>query len=168
MEQNTPKFRLRLNLFDGIVIVLALAVGGLLLWSRLKPAAPIPADPTVQDTVRYTVRLQRWAPGTSALVEVGDQIADNIKNFEVGRVVAVEAAPALVQVLDQDSRRVVWAELEGMEDVLITIEAPCVTSDESITVGGGYQVRVGALAFLKGQGYLGSGPIVALEQGGQG
>lgn len=165
---NTPKFRLRLNLFDGIVIVLALAVGGLLLWSRLKPAAPIPADPTVQDTVRYTVRLQRWAPGTSALVEVGDQIADNIKNFEVGRVVAVEAAPALVQVLDQDSRRVVWAELEGMEDVLITIEAPCVTSDESITVGGGYQVRVGALAFLKGQGYLGSGPIVALEQGGQG
>lgn len=165
---NTPKFRLRLNLFDGIVIVLALAVGGLLLWSRLKPAAPIPADPTVQDTVRYTVRLQRWAPGTSALVEVGDQIADNIKNFEVGRVVAVEAAPALVQVLDQDSRRVVWAELEGMEDVLITIEAPCVTSDESITVGGGYQVRVGALAFLKGQGYLGSGPIVALEQGVQG
>ena len=153
---NTPKFRLRLNLF------------GLLLWSRLKPAAPIPADPTVQDTVRYTVRLQRWAPGTSALVEVGDQIADNIKNFEVGRVVAVEAAPALVQVLAQDSRRVVWAELEGMEDVLITIEAPCVTSDESITVGGGYQVRVGALAFLKGQGYLGSGPIVALEQGGQG
>lgn len=165
---NTPKFRLRLNLFDGIVIVLALAVGGLLLWSRLKPAAPIPTDPTVQDTVRYTVRLQRWAPGTSALVEVGDQIADNIKNFEVGRVVAVEAAPALVQVLDQDSRRVVWAELEGMEDVLITIEAPCVTSDESITVGGGYQVRVGALAFLKGQGYLGSGPIVALEQGVQG
>lgn len=165
---NTPKFRLRLNLFDGIVLVLALAVGGLLLWSRLKPAAPIPADPTVQDTVRYTVRLQRWAPGTSALVEVGDQIADNIKNFEVGRVVAVEAAPALVQVLDQDSRRVVWAELEGMEDVLITIEAPCVTSDESITVGGGYQVRVGALAFLKGQGYLGSGPIVALEQGVQG
>lgn len=31
MEQNTPKFRLRLNLFDTIVLVLALAVGAFLL-----------------------------------------------------------------------------------------------------------------------------------------
>jgi len=168
MEQNTPKFRLRLNLFDAIVIVLALAAACLLLWSRLKPAAVVPAGPTAQDTVRYTVRLQRWAPGTSALVEPGDQIADNIKNYEIGTVAAVEAVPAQMQVLDHDGRKMVWAEIEGMEDVLITIEAPCTVSDESITVGGGYQVRVGALAFIKGQGYLGSGPIVALEQGVQG
>jgi len=162
------KFRLRLNLFDAIVILLALAVGAFLLWTRLKPAAVTPASPTTQDTVRYTVRLQRWAPGTSALVAPDDQIADNIKNYEIGTVVAVEAVPAQMQVLDHENRKMVWAEIEGMEDVLITIEAPCTVSDESITVGGGYQVRVGALAFIKGQGYLGSGPIVALEQGVQG
>ena len=52
MEQNTPKFRLRLNLFDGIVLVLALAVAAFLVWTALKPAAPVQADPTVQDTVR--------------------------------------------------------------------------------------------------------------------
>ena len=40
MEQNTPKFRLRLNLFDTIVLVLALAVGAFLLWRAVKPAAP--------------------------------------------------------------------------------------------------------------------------------
>ena len=39
MEQKTPKFRLRLNLFDGIVLVLALAVGAFLLWNAMKPAA---------------------------------------------------------------------------------------------------------------------------------
>ena len=32
MEQNTPKFRLRLNLFDGIILALALAAGAVLLW----------------------------------------------------------------------------------------------------------------------------------------
>ena len=90
MEHNTSGFRLRLNLFDGIVIVLALAVGAFLAWTALKPAAPVPADPTVQATVRYTVRFQRWVPGTSALISEGDQIADNIKNFEIGHVVAVE------------------------------------------------------------------------------
>ena len=45
MEHNTSGFRLRLNLFDGIVIVLALAVGAFLAWTALKPAAPVPADP---------------------------------------------------------------------------------------------------------------------------
>lgn len=167
MEQK--KFRLRLNLFDGLVIIAALAVGALLLWTRLKPAAPA-AQPgaAAQDTVRYTVRLQRWAPGTSALVSKGDQIADNIKNFEIGNVVDVEAAPCLEQVLDQGNRRWVWAEVEGLEDVLITIEAPCTVSDEAIVVGGGYELRVGVMAYLKGEGYLGSGPIVSMEQGVQG
>ena len=47
-------------------------------------AAPIPAVPTTQDTVRYTVRFQRWAPGTSSLIAEGDQIADNIKNYDGG------------------------------------------------------------------------------------
>lgn len=168
MEQNTPKFRLRLNLFDGLVIVAALAVGALLLWTRLKPAVPAQTGAAAQDTVRYTVRLQRWTPGSSSLVTPGDQIADNVKNYEVGRVVSAQAAPCLQQVLDQKSRRWVWAEVEGMEDVLVTIEAPCTVSDEAIVVGGGYELRVGVMAYLKGEGYLGSGPIVSIEQGVQG
>ena len=57
MEQNTPKFRLRLNLFDTIVLVLALAVGAFLLWRAVKPAAPVQADPTATSTIRYTVRF---------------------------------------------------------------------------------------------------------------
>lgn len=164
MEQNTPKFRLRLNLFDGIVLVLALAVAAFLVWTALKPAAPVQADPTVQDTVRYTVRFRRWASGTSVLIQPGDQIADNIKNYEIGQVVSAEAVPALVQVLDHDNRRIVWAELEGFEDVLVTVEAPCTVSDKAFTVGGGYEVRVGTIGFLRGEGYMGSGPIVAVEE----
>ena len=164
MEQNTPKFRLRLNLFDGIVLVLALAVAALLLWTALKPDAPVQADPTVGSTVRYTVRFRRWAPGTSSLIQPGDQIADNIKNYEIGQVVSVEAVPARVQVLDHENRRIVWAELEGFEDVLVTIQAPCTVTDENTTVGGGYNLRVGAPAYLKGEGYMGSGPIVSVEQ----
>ena len=168
MEQNTPKFRLRLNLFDAIVILAALAVGALLLWVRLRPAAPVQADPTAQDTVRYTIRFQRWNPGTSGLISPGDQVADNVKNFEIGSVVSAQAVPARQQVVDQVNRRWVWAEIEGMEDVLVTIEAPCSVSDGAITVGGGYELRVGVMAYVRGEGYMGSGPIVAIEQGVQG
>ena len=168
MEQNTPKFRLRLNLFDAIVILAALAVGALLLWVRLRPAVPVQAEPGAQDTVRYTVRFQRWAPGTGSMVTPGDQIADNIKNYEIGRVVSAQVGPTQQQVVDQENRRWVWAEVEGLEDVLVTIEAPCSVSEESITVGGGYELRVGVMAYLRGKGYMGSGPIVAIEQGVQG
>lgn len=168
MEQNTPKFRLRLNLFDAIVILAALAVGALLLWVRLRPAVPVQAEPGTQDTVRYTVRFQRWVPGTGSLVTPGDQIADNVKNYEIGRVVSAQVVPTQQQVVDQENRRWVWAEVEGLEDVLVTIEAPCSVSEESITVGGGYELRVGVMAYLRGNGYMGSGPIVAIEQGVQG
>lgn len=165
MEHNTPKFRLKLNLFDGIIILLALAVGALLLWRALAPQAAVPSGPAeTPSTVRYTIRFRRWAPGTVSAIQAGDKLADNIKNYEVGAVVSAQAAPALVQTPDQNSRRWVWAEVEGYEDVLVTVEAPCTVSDEAITVGGGYEIRVGSRGFFRGEGYMGSGPIVAIEE----
>ena len=164
MEQNTQKFRLKLNLFDGIVLVLAVAVAAFLLWRAMKPAVQVPMDPSVTSTVRYTVRFQRWTPGTSALIQAGDRIAANIKNYEIGQVVSAEAEPARIQVLDTQNRRYVWAEMDGFEDVLVTIEAPCTVSDAAITVGGGYELRVGSTGYFRGEGYMGSGPIVAIEE----
>lgn len=164
MEQNTQKFRLKLNLFDGIVLVLAVAVAAFLLWRAMKPAVQVPMDPSVTSTVRYTVRFQRWTPGTSALIQAGDRIADNIKNYEIGQAVSAEAEPARIQVLDTQNRRYVWAEMDGFEDVLVTIEAPCTVSDAAITVGGGYELRVGSTGYFRGEGYMGSGPIVAIEE----
>ena len=35
MEQHNQKFRLRLNLFDAIVLIIALAVGAFVLWNAL-------------------------------------------------------------------------------------------------------------------------------------
>ena len=164
MEQNERKFRLKLNLFDGILLVLAVAAAAFLLWRAMKPAVQVPMDPSVTSTVRYTVRFQRWTPGTSALIQAGDRIADNIKNYEIGQVVSAEAEPARIQVLDTQNRRYVWAEMDGFEDVLVTIEAPCTVSDAAITVGGGYELRVGSTGYFRGEGYMGSGPIVAIEE----
>ena len=161
MEQK--RFRLKLNLFDGIVLLLAVAVGAFLLWRALKPELPIQSAPTTTSTVRYTVRFKRWMPGTSHVVEAGDKIVDNIKNYEVGHVVSAQVATATSQTLDVQSDRYIWMEMDNFEDVLVTIEAPCVVSDAAITVGGGYEVRVGTTAYLKGEGYMGSGPIVAIE-----
>ena len=52
------------------------------------------------------------------------------------------------------------------EDVLVTGEAPCTTSDEAITLGGGYALRVGSVAYIRGEGYMASGPIISIEREG--
>lgn len=163
MERNTEKFRLRLNLFDALVLLLALGALAFLLWNAAKPEPPQEVVPEVTSAVRYTVRLRRWLPGTSQLVRPGDRITDSIKNYNIGTVVSVQAVPARSQVLDRESRRYVWRETEAYEDVLITLQAPCTVDEKAITVDGGYAVRVAADAYIRGEGYMGSGVVVSIE-----
>lgn len=162
MEQK--KFRLRLNLFDGIILALALAVGAFLVWNAMKPRLPEEAVPAASSTVQYTVRLQKCIPGTSELIREGDQVADNIKNYVVGKVAAVEAVPCRRRVMDEENLRKVWAETDQFEDILLTLESPCQITDSAIVLDGGYELRVGSTAYLRGLGYMGAGPVVAIEE----
>lgn len=164
MEQKTPKFRLRLNLFDSIVLVIAVAAAVLMAWLAFRPGASGSAASETAQTVRYTVRFQRWAEGTSSLIRPGDHLAENAKNLAIGQVVSVQAVPARVRSVDQEARVLRWAELEDLEDVLVTIEAECELTDESITTSGSYEIRVGQTVNARGAGYLGSGPIVSIEE----
>lgn len=162
MEQK--KFRLRLNLFDGIILALALAVGAFLVWNAMKPQIPDEVAPASTSRVRYTVRLQKCIPGTSQLIQAGDQVADNIKNYVVGNVTAVEAVPCRRRVVDEENLRKVWAETDEYEDILLTLESPCQITDSAIVLDGGYELRVGSTAYLRGIGYMGTGPVVSIEE----
>ena len=166
MERNTPSFRLRLNLFDAMILILALIAGGVLAWLALRPAAQ-EADPAVTSTVRYTVRFQRWSEGSGALIEAGDKLTDNIKNYAMGTVVSWEAEPAVTQVLNQETRQYENAVIEGYEDILVMVESPCTESDAGFLLDGGYELRVGVTTYIKGEGYMASGPVVAVEREGQ-
>jgi len=165
MERNN-KFRLRLNLFDGLVLLAALVVAALLLWSYLKPEPAVDTPAPTTQTMRYTVRFSRWVEGSSDMIEVGDVLTDNIKNYEMGTVVAVEPVPVETLLLDEESRAYVLSDFPGYEDVKVTIEAPCTVSGEAVTVGGGYVVRVGTTAYIRGQGYMASGPVISMEREG--
>ena len=163
MEPNKPKFRFRLNLFDSIVLVLALAVGAFLVWSSIKPAAA-PAAGTVQ----YTIRFQKMIQGVSERIKPGDQLVDTVKNYELGTVVSVETVPAQALIQDHEDKAFVLAGIEGYEDALVTVEAPYTEGEDSLLLGGGFKLRVGVTAYVRGSGYMGSGPVVSIERGEQG
>lgn len=54
----------------------------------------------------------------------GDQLADNIKNYDVGTVVSAQAVPCQSLILDQVNGEYVLADVDGYEDVLVTVGIP--------------------------------------------
>lgn len=163
MEQNTPKFRLRLNLFDGIVLAAALIAAAVLAWFILNPT-PTNKDDITEGTLRYTIRLTRWRDGTSSLVRVGDQLTDNIKDRPMGEIVDVQVEPCRIQTLDLEHHRQILAKIEGFDDVLVTVEAPCGINDYGVTIEeDDYPLRVGETAYVRGDGYMGSGAVESIQ-----
>ena len=163
MEQNTPKFRLRLNLFDGIVLAAALIAAAVLGWMILNPT-PTQEDNVTKGSVQYTVRLSCVPEGFNLFVQVGDKVTDNIKNRPMGEIISMEVEPGHVSVNNMEARRQVLAEAEGYEDVLITIQASCGINPYGVTVEEeDYPIRVGEMAYLRGDGYMGSGMVEAIE-----
>ena len=164
------KFRFKLNLFDGIVLVLALCVGAFLGYTYLKPA-PAPAEEAgavTTSTVRYTVKFQKMMEGTETLVEPGDVLIDNIKNYKLGTVVATEVMPCTTRVEDHVNKQVVRADVPGHVDLLVTVESDRATlGADAVVLDGGYKLRVNTTAYIKGEGYMASGPIMFIEREGQ-
>ena len=165
MEENKG-FRLKLNLFDGIVILLALAVAAVLLYMNLKPAAPAGDTSTpAAATTQYTIRLQKTLPGTGDLIESGDALVDVVKNFELGTVVSATVMPATDSIINEEAKAYVTAEIPGYEDIEIVVESSVTYGEENILVGSGYKLRVGEKIYVRGPGYLGSGEVYAIERG---
>lgn len=163
MELNVPSFRLKLNLFDGIILAIALAAAAVLAWLILSPPLTDKDDVT-QGTAQYTVHLTRWPEGTSSLVQIGDEITDNLYNRALGEIVDIKTEPCRILVVDVINRRQVMAEVEGYEDVLVTLESPCEIHKFSVTAGEDhYPLQVGNMAFLRGAGYMGSGVVERIE-----
>ena len=160
MEQNNAKFRLRLNIFDAIVLVVVLAAGAVVAWFGLQSSGS-DASPSSR-TVQYTVLFQQMEPGSSALIEPGDQLVDTVKNYSLGTVVSVRVEPAVVQVLNQETQTYVDAVLEDYEDVYVTVESTCTENEDALLLDGGYDFRVGQVAYVRGPGYMGSGPVTEI------
>lgn len=163
MEQNKPKFRLKLNLFDGIVLAVALLIAALLAWVALNPL-PTNEDDSYLALVQYTIRLNRWPEGTSRLVQIGDKLTDNLQNRKLGKIVDMQVEPARSMNLNQEKPRYELAEVAGYEEVVMTVETVCTVNSYGVTLGNGsFTVRIGNPAYFRGPGYMSASTIEAVK-----
>lgn len=158
------KFRFKLNLFDGIVLVIGLVAVAVLGYFMLKPAAPTEATPGVQ-TIRYTVRVEGAIAGTGAQIKPGHVLADSIKNYNIGTVESVETTVSRIKTFNEDEQRFVYAEQQGMEDIYITVTTPATIGENAVILDGAYSLRVNAMMYIRGEGFVGYGPVVSIERG---
>lgn len=158
------KFRFKLNLFDGIVLVIGLVAVAVLASFMLKPDDAPETTSNVQ-TIRYTVRIESAVKGTSEQIKVGQTLNDSIKNYNIGTVERVETTVARTKVFNESEQRFVFIENEELEDIYITVTVPGVIGKETVTVDGGYILRVCSTAYIRGAGFVGYGPVLSIERG---
>ena len=159
---NKKKFQLKLNLFDTVILAVALCAALILGYMMLKPAPEQQEEGTVINTVEYVVRFNKMVEGAGALIQPGDQLVDTIKNYNLGTVVGVEILPCEVPVVDHENKETVNAVVEGYEDVLVTVKGNGTMSESCFVLDGGYNLRVDAMTYVRGNGYMGSGPVVSI------
>ena len=164
MEQQTPKFRLRLNFFDSIVLLLALLAGAFLLWRAVAPhQAENVAIPQTQQ-VRYTIRLTRALPILEELVQPGQSITDSARNNALGTVVEVQCEPGTYFTLSEREHAWINAPVPDRINVNMTVEASATGDDSQLLINGSYALRVGDKIYVRGPGYSGSGDVIAIER----
>ncbi len=162
MEQKKGKMKFRLNVFDAIVLCVALAVGGFFVWQTLNANETVVVQRT--EELRYQIIVKEASIGTGDIIPVGSTMMDAVKNYNVGIVTGVESMPATKQVLNHETKAYQTALLEGYEDVLVDMVVQVTNTEAALLADGGFPVRVGELVYLRGAGYMAAGYIYSIDR----
>lgn len=152
------KKRWRINLFD-IVIILVVLCLGIALYAFTHKTVVVETK-----KVTYQLEMIECPEGFAEKIHVGDKLTDNIKNYHMGTVVAVEAEPATKLGDDRVNGAIVERPLPGLETIKLTVEANVTESNSDLKVDGGYVVKAGKEIAVKGNGYAGKGYILTVNR----
>lgn len=142
------------NFIDIILIVLVVAVAAVAYFLSHQDASPAQ---TVKRS--YVLEVTQLDPAIADCVEAGDTVTDNIKNYDMGVVTAVERQTSTAAVLNKELGEYVLAEYPDKVTLYITIEADTTESDSTIATESGYTLRIGTgvsctIGAMKASGYI--------------
>ncbi len=162
MEQKKEKIKFRLNLFDAVILLLALAVGGVFLWQSLDVNRN--AVVAKNQELRYQIIIKEASDGTGESIPLGSELVDVVKNYNLGMIEAIEVLPTEKQVLDHLEKEYQTAHLEGFEDIIVDMVVSANNTESAIIVDGGLELRVGDLLYMRGAGYMAAGYVYSMER----
>jgi hypothetical protein len=153
--------KFKMSFFDiaiiAVVAVIAIGAVGVYYMKQKNDVAK-------GSTIKYVLELNDNPIGFSELIKVGDKLSDNVKNYYMGKVAAVEVVPNMKIGSDLVNGKMIETELTSKEKVLVTVEATVNDTGSDLLIDGLYDVRVGKEVYLKGDGYAGVGYILKVER----
>ena len=162
MDNKTSGRKLPLNLFDIIIIVLVIAIAAGLIYVKTRS---VEKGGDADSTVEYSIELSSMSDRTEGMIKPGDKIEDKIKKLYMGEVKSVEFYPSTKEATDYETGDTVYTELPGLISARVVLTADCRQTESTITVNGGYVVRIGTEVSVLGPGYAGAGYVVGIERG---
>ena len=135
-----------INIVDLVVIVL-IAVVATRVGLRARVMRTV--NPGALKTVEAVLLVEDVRPATAAALAVGDTIFNTKSNAVLGELVDKKVVPAVKEVETADGQ-LKLAEAPYRKDVYITVRGQGQVT-ENVIILGGYEMRVGAAAQVKGQ-----------------
>lgn len=163
MDNKTNKPRLKISVFDIVIIAVVIAAAGLLIffWRQSGKSSDAAAN---TKPVHYTIELNNMTAGTAQKIKPGDTIFDSEKKFIMGTVESVSVLPATTQATDYRTGDTLTVENPGRELAQITLVSECSTTDNQIKAASGYVISVGKEVHAAGPGYAGIGFIIGIDR----
>ena len=158
---DTAKKRKHLNLFDVlfVLIILVLVVAAYLISHGGFSKKEI-------TTRTYLLELADLPDGMQDSVAVGSRVEDNIRNYDIGTVTAVEIVPSTGAVLDEGTHTIRQSVNPDQITMLLTIQADTVEKEDAVETVSGYPLRVGGSVSCTAGSLTASGYILALDREG--
>lgn len=162
MEQKKEQMKFRLNVFDAVILLIALSMGGFFLWKTLSSSET--AVVAKNQELYYQVIIKEASAGTGDIIGIGSELVDAVKNYKLGTVTGVEVFPAEKQILNHETHAYQTAYLEGFEDIVVDMVVSVNNTESALLADGGFAIRVGELCYMRGAGYMAAGYIYSIQR----
>lgn len=120
---------------------------------------------TVETVKRsYVVELTNLDPHMADCLTVGDKVTDNVKNYDIGTVTALEVVPYENLCMDEEDGVMRAAQIPDKITLQVTIEADTTETERQIATASGYTLRVGTSVSCTIGQLTAAGYIIGLDR----
>jgi hypothetical protein len=163
MENKPIKPRMKISIFDIIIIAVVIIAAGVLIFVW-RPSGKSSGTAIVTTPVHYSIELSGMVQGAAEKIKEGDTIMDIDKKFIMGKVESVAIAPATTPGKDLNTGDTVSALVPGKETATIELVCDAAASETEVKAVSGYVIRVGNEVHAAGPGYAGAGYVIGIDR----
>jgi hypothetical protein len=151
--------KVKFTVIDALIILVVIAV---IAVGAVK-FAPSLFNKSEKSKVQFTVMITGKDHEFAEAMQVGDRVTLSLTEKDGGEIADIETKVAEMMVFDSIDGSYKIQQLEGKEDIYLTVEADVKETDLSIKTGD-TDIRVGEQIPVRGKGYATSGFIIDVTE----